>query len=195
MTDVPTTLRPAPFPLEGERVVVRGFRDEDAPAVFAAVQESIEHLRPWLSWYRSHPEVGATLDYLRRSQALYLTREAFHLGIFNREGNFLGGCGLLPRDWAVPSFEIGYWIRSSEEGKGQVTEAVRLVTAAAFAPLEAQRVMIRCDARNQRSANVARRLGYRHEGTLRHYDRDTEGNLADVMIFALTPEEYASAAV
>src|SRR5262245_50811808 len=97
---------------------------------------------------------------------------------------FLGGTGLHRIHWDIPAFEIGYWLRVSEEGKGYMTETVRLLCRFAFETLQANRVEIRCDARNVRSAAIPKRLGFVHEATLRNQSRDTAGELRDTLIFA-----------
>jgi RimJ/RimL family protein N-acetyltransferase len=67
---------------------------------------------------------------------------------------------------------------------------VRLLVRFAFETLGANRVFLRCDARNVRSAAVAQRLGFVHEATHRNEARDHRGSLRDTMIFALTPDDY-----
>lgn len=185
-----SVLRPAPHVLTGNRIIVREYGDDDAEDVYAAIQESVEHIRPWLPWYNGHQSVDDTLAYIRHTQAEYVLRDAFEMGIFSLSGHYLGGCALRVQDWAIPSFIIGYWIRQSEEGKGYVTEAAALLTDSAFEMLGAERVLIYCDARNLRSARVAERLGYTHEGTARRARRDTSGQLSDVLNYALLRHEY-----
>ncbi len=87
--------------------------------------------------------------------------------------------------------EIGYWIRKSDEGKGYVTESVRLLTSYAFERLKANRVFIRCSTRNHRSEAVARRAGFVYEGTLRNSILDADGKLHDTVMFSLIPSEWA----
>ena len=100
------------------------------------------------------------------------------------DGMYVGGSGLHRMDWSVPCFEIGYWVRVSLEGQGYISEAVNGITQFAFNQLSAERLEIRCDARNTRSASVAQRAGYTLEGTLRHDSRDPQGNLRNTMIFS-----------
>ena len=92
--------------------------------------------------------------------------------------------------WSVPSFEIGYWIRTRSEGAGSITEATALLAAFAFDSLHAQRVRIRCDAANKRSAAVPQRLGFTHEATLRNEARRGDGSLRDTFEFGLTPDDF-----
>ncbi len=70
-----------------------------------------------------------------------------------------------------------------------MTEAVAAIARFAFEELNAQRVEIRCDNRNERSARVALRAGFALEGTLRHDSRDVEGALRDTQIYARLRDE------
>jgi ribosomal-protein-serine acetyltransferase len=104
-------------------------------------------------------------------------------------GMMIGGSGLHRIDWSIPKFEIGYWARTSHAGQGYITEAVNGITRFAFETLGAQRVEIRCDVKNERSAAVARRAGFALEGTLRQDARDhISGGLRDTHIFAQVRE-------
>jgi ribosomal-protein-serine acetyltransferase len=181
-----------PEELTGDRVVIRPYRLGDGQVVWQAVEESRAHLRPWLPWARQHQTPEETEAFLRRAHARWLTRESFDLSVWSRDGHFLGGLGLHPRDWDVPSFEIGYWIRTSAEGKGFVTEAVWLACRLAFERLGANRVHIQCDPRNVRSAAVPRRVGFLEEARLRNHARTPEGALRDTLIFAMTPPEFSA---
>lgn len=186
------TLMPLFEELRGTQVVVRPYQLEDADELFAAVEESRQHLWPWLPWVTQHQTVEDTRDFILRTQAKWLLREDdLTVGIFEADsGRYLGGSGLHVRGWDVPAFEIGYWIRASAEGHGYVAETVRLLTDFAFESLGAQRVMIRCDARNARSAAVAERLGFVHEAHLRNEVRThTDGALRDTLIFSLIPSD------
>ncbi len=95
-------------------------------------------------------------------------------------------------DWDVPRFEIGYWVRTSLQGQGYITEAVNGISKFAFEQLKAERMEIRCDARNERSAAVARRAGYTLEAKLRRESRAPDGSLRDTLIFALLRDEWTA---
>lgn len=182
--------RPSPGVLTGRRVIVRPYQDGDAPALYEAIVSSREHLQVWFSWVSIYHDAADALAYIRQSQSQAILRQDFALGMFDHHGAFLGGTGLHVRDWAVPAFEIGYWIRKDAEGQGIVSEAVRLVTTCAFEAMGAQRVMIRCNAGNDRSRRVAERAGFVCEGRFRNGERDTAGKLADTLYFAMVPADY-----
>jgi RimJ/RimL family protein N-acetyltransferase len=184
------TLVPLFEELRGERVIVRPYRVEDAEALNAAVQESRDHLRPWLPFADEHQSVEESRDFIIRSMARWLVREDCILSIWqSATGAFLGGTGFHPRDWEIGWFEIGYWLRASAEGHGYMTEAVRLVTDFLFEQLGAQRVEIRCDALNGRSAAVAKRLGFIQEARLRNIRQAADGSIRDTLIFSLIPSD------
>ncbi|HEU5347073.1 MAG TPA: GNAT family protein [Ktedonobacterales bacterium] len=186
------TLIPLFDELRGPRVVVRRYHPDDAEALFAAVEESREHIRPWLPWWNQHQTIEDTRDFILRAQARWLLREDMTVGFFEAEsGRYLGGSGLHPRGggWDVPAFEIGYWIRASAEGHGYVAETVKLLTDFAFSSLGAQRVTIHCDARNTRSVAVAERLGFVREAHLRNDARTAEGEVRSTLIFSLIPSD------
>lgn len=176
--------------LRGERVIVRPYREEDAAALHEAVAESREHIRPWLPFADLHQTVEESLLWIIEQKSQWIIRRNMNCAIVDKEtGRYLGGTGLHPREWVIPSFEIGYWLRASTEGKGYMSEAVQLLTDFAFDKLGAKRIEIQCDERNTRSANVARRLGYKQEGLLRNEFAAPDGSATNTLIFSLIPED------
>lgn len=173
--------------LDGDHIRIRSFQPGDAEEHFAAIAESRERVGRWLPWVPAYESVDDSRDTLARMQARWLTREDFDGGIFDRQsGVLLGGIGFHPRNWEFGYFEVGYWLRTSAEGRGYVTEAVRALTDHLFASLGARRVEILCNALNTRSAAVAERAGFVREAHLRNARRDVNGALSDTLIFALT---------
>ncbi len=180
-----------PERLEGPRVLLRRIRAEDAPVITESVVESLESLRPWMPWAHGERPDEQTRLYAARAEAGWLLRENLDMLILEREtGRHLGNIGVPRLNWPIRSFEIGYWLRTSAEGHGFMREAVQLLTRMAFDVLGANRVEIQTDSRNVRSANVARHLGFKLEGTLRNSAPDGYGQPSDRHIFALTPDDY-----
>lgn len=66
---------------------------------------------------------------------------------------------------------------------GYATEAVRALSEVALGLPEVQRVQIRCDPRNEASAAVARRAGFRHVTTLRNVKVDPKEPPRDSMVW------------
>jgi len=181
-----------PDSFETERLTICAPRLEAAQEVIDAVIESLPELRPWMPWAAEPPVLEGTIGRLRHSMAKWITREDLLLHVFLKgTSTFVMGSGLHRIDWQSGKFEIGYWVRTKFMGQGFVTEAVNGITAFAFQHLHANRVEIRCDALNIRSAAVAKRCGFLLEGILRHDSLDAGGELRSTMIFSkLSAHEF-----
>ena len=190
-SDTPPTLYELPHELRGVRVCLRPYAVGDGVAVQEAIEESHNHLRPWMAWTDSRRTVQECETYVRQALARWLTQEDVTVGMWDcSTERYVGGIWLYYTDRHVPAMGIGYWIRASAQGQGYVTEAVTLLCKLAFITFAAQRVSIQCDAANTRSANIPRRLGFVHEATLRNHSRNTMGELTDTLVFALTRDDY-----
>ncbi|MGH2493421.1 MAG: GNAT family N-acetyltransferase [Ktedonobacteraceae bacterium] len=177
--------------LRGERIIIRPYRESDAQDLFEAVAESRDHLRPWLPFADAHQTVEESRDWIIHTMAQWLLREELAMGMWNAAtSRYLGGTGFQVHSWDAGYFEIGYWIRASEEGHGYITEAVRLLANYAFDALKANRLEIRCDEQNVRSAAVPRRLGFVQEGCLRNDATTPDGSPRSTLIFSLIPGEW-----
>jgi RimJ/RimL family protein N-acetyltransferase len=186
------SLIPVPAEIRSDRLLLRPLQEADAGQVFAAIEESREHLAPWLSWPPNIQHPDDARDLCNRWAARWTLRTDLGLGMFSLgDGRFLGATGVDNPNWALRSFEIGYWLRTSAVGAGYVTEAVQLQTVLAFEALEARRVEIRCDPHNLSSRRVPERLGFVREGHLRNAWLDPLGQVRDTLVFAATPQDYA----
>lgn len=185
-------LRDFPDQIETERLIIRVPRAGDGAAMCEAVLESHDRLKPWFPWAQKVLSVEEYEVLMRKQQANFMLKEDMMLLVFLKEkGTLIGSSGLHPRGWAVPKFEIGYWIRTGYEGKGYVIEAVNGITKFGFETVGAKRILIRCDSRNLRSQSVAKRAGYIYEGTFRNFERRWDGDdLTDMMYFAKTDADY-----
>ena len=173
------------------RLLIRGPRIGDGAAMNAAILESLDELRPWMPWAQKAPSVEESEANTRASMARWVERTDLRLLVFRREdGLFLAGSGLHRMDWSVPSFEIGYWLRTSCTGQGYMTEAVMAIADFAFGRLCANRVQIHCEGTNARSRAVAERAGFTLEATLRDHKRSLSGELCDTLIFARLRQHY-----
>jgi RimJ/RimL family protein N-acetyltransferase len=189
----PPMLREIPTAFETERLLIRAHRPGDGAAVNEAVRESFAELKPWMPWAQAEPTVDESEEHARTACAHWIERTGLGLLLFLKGTDTLVGCsGLHGIDWKVPKFEIGYWCRTSFQGKGYITEAVRGITVFTFETLGARRVAIHCDARNERSRRVMVRAGYSLEAVLRNHEVAADGTVRDTVICSLIPEEYAA---
>jgi ribosomal-protein-serine acetyltransferase len=82
---------------------------------------------------------------------------------------------------------VGYWLRSSEVGKGYATEAVDALTSWALSELGAKRVELVTDERNVGSRAVAERCGFEFEGVLHNTMVRPDGSQSNSCVYARPP--------
>lgn len=179
-----------PEQFETERLLIRVPQPGDGRMINNAIRESFDELHAWMPWAQVVPSVAESETYVRESALRFRNREELPLLIVRKsDGMYVGSTGMHNIAWDVPRFEIGYWLRTGETGQGYMTEAVNGITAMAFNELKAERMEIRCDANNARSAAVALRCGYLLEAKLRHDSRAPDGRLRDTLIFCKLRED------
>ena len=184
-------LFPVPSLLETPRLVLRSFRTDDAPALHAAMVESITELRAhlwFLPWVAEAPTLQSAEVRCRKAEGNFVLRADLAYLVFDKSTHRLvASAGLHRTDWAVPKTEVGYWVRSSETGKGYASECVVALTTWALAELGAQRVELVTDERNQGSRAVAERCGFLLEGVHHNVMRGPEGELRHSCMYAKLP--------
>lgn len=174
-----------PESFETERLHIRAPLWGDGVSMNMAIGESLEELKPWMPFAQTFPTLDESEKFTREARLDFLKRNQLHMRIFNKAtGSFIGCSGLHRINWELRNFEIGYWIRSSCAGNGYMTEAVNGITDFAIRELEANRIEIRCSARNIKSAAVAERAGYTLEGILRRERLGLDGEMHDSKLFA-----------
>jgi len=179
-----------PVALESARLHLRCPRPGDGSIVQPGVAETISQLRRFpasLPWALAEPTVERSEAFCRDAQARYLGRTALPMLIFLKEGNtYVGSIGLHDIEWSIPKFEIGYWCRTSMQGKGLALEAVRRLSEFALHELKARRVEALPDEENHESRRLCERAGYVLEGIRRNDRVAPDGVLRSTCIFALT---------
>jgi RimJ/RimL family protein N-acetyltransferase len=157
---------PAPEGMHDDGTVLRRFTLDDAPAVAAAVRESMEHLAGWMPWAN---DTAATIAFQR--QRLGDTVRGYddddgswEYAICGPDGTIVGSCGIVVR--GDGRREIGYWVHAGHVGKGHATRAARLLTDVWRHQRAEPRIEIRCDEANIASASIPRKLGYELEAII-----------------------------
>jgi RimJ/RimL family protein N-acetyltransferase len=147
-------------------VVLRRHQPGDVDALHAVIEESRDHLLPFMPWAAQPRTDTATFvanvaeGWTSGENYNYLVTEP---GADGNDERLLGGCGLHRRGEPA-TIEIGYWLRPDAVGRGVMTAAAGVLRDAAFALDGISRVEIRCDVANVRSAAIPRRLGFVHVG-------------------------------
>jgi RimJ/RimL family protein N-acetyltransferase len=175
-------------------VLLRPYRGADAEAVLGAIDESREHLRPWVGWVDRYTTLDQTWAYCERCAAAWLARSDLSLGIFDSaSGGLLGGAGLHHPDWNARIFEISCWLRASAAYRGYGAEALWLLADLAFSALDAAMIKLQCDARNGPTRRLADKCGYVFQGRVRDGYSAPDGQTVDLLVYSLSPDDWRRA--
>src|SRR6266496_2040512 len=179
-------LREIPESIESQRLRIRPPRPGDGQLLFEAVRESLVDLRRFpasMPWALAEPSIETSEKYCREAYSNFLARRDLPLLLLLKDRDVVvGSSGLHRIDWRVPKFEIGFWGRSSYQGKGLITEGVAAIVNLAFENLDAHRVESLPDDANDRSCRLCERLGFALEGTLRNERVDPNGALRSTRV-------------
>jgi RimJ/RimL family protein N-acetyltransferase len=173
-------------------MVVRCYEPSDAPLLKEAVDASLDHLRPWMPWAHAEPQtVEQKVELLRAFRGQFDLGQNFVYGLFSRdEAQLVGGSGFHLRV-GDDAFEIGYWIRASEDGKGLATESTAALTRVGFEVCEVDRIEIHVEPENERSARIPQKLGYVEEARLRRrLYAAPGGEPRDMVVFTMFRSDY-----
>jgi len=183
-----------PYRIGSERLVIRCWEPDDAPAAKEAIDSSLDHLRAWMPWAHDEPQsLDEKVALLRYFRGEFDLEKNFVYGVFDRdESRVVGGSGLHPRG-GDGSLEIGYWIRADSVGQGLATELTAVLTRVGFELVGLERVDIQVDPANEVSQKIPRKLGFTLEGRLRRRlpPKDEGGQRRDALLFTMVREELA----
>jgi ribosomal-protein-serine acetyltransferase len=166
-------------------VVLRDYEMTDLDALWSAIEAERARLAAWMPFLRDAKTIE---DERRWLESVTAEPRGLAGGSLWRDDDLLGGVGLVADAFGIVA-EIGYWIRSSEEGHGLVTRACRALIDIAFDELELHRVVIRAGVENLRSRAVPERLGFTYEGIAREEGRGS-GGFYDLAVYGLLDREW-----
>ncbi|MEU3573229.1 GNAT family N-acetyltransferase [Kitasatospora sp. NPDC036755] len=157
---VPPHAAAPPRLIELDGGTLRRFDGEaDLPEFFAVIEESLDHLRPWMPWVAEHSR-AKTAEFLAGRAELWDSGREFTYAIVC-DGAIVGTCGLFRReDTPAEAREIGYWLHPAATGRGLATGAARALAAEAFRLPGVTHVEIVHDPANPASGAVPARLGF-----------------------------------
>ena len=158
-----------PNALRTSRLLLRPWRATDAAALLPVLEANIAHIGPWIPAHVSTPvPLQALAERLAGFANDFASGRAFRFAMLTPDGKqVLGEADLFPRNSTgrVPlaagdHVELGYWLDAAVTGQGLATEATRALFELAAELPGMTRVEIHCDAANERSAAIPRRLGF-----------------------------------
>lgn len=174
--------------LKGERVTIRPWRSDDAPAL--ARHANNRNVARQLRDRFPHPyTIADARQFIQMASGTRpTTMFAMVVG-----GEAVGGIGFFPgADVERFSAEIGYWLAEPYWGRGITAEAITLMSRYAFEMCNMLRLFALPFADNQQSIRVLEKAGYTREATLRA-SSVKYGQVRDQALFALVNDAWKGA--
>jgi len=172
------------------RVLIRPYRAEDIGVMYEAVRESIAEVSLWLPWCHAGYTIEETEAFVMAREEAWKNDEAYAFGVFDAvTGNYLGGVGLNFINRIHQCANLGYWVRSSQTGRGVASAATRLAARFALEHLGFQRIEILAAVGNHASQRVAEKAGATREATLRKRLL-VNGQPQDAVLYSLVAEDF-----
>ena len=173
MTTIPT--------LTTERLILRGLREGDAPAIAAL------HGDPQVTRYiRQQPEtsLGQAWDYIAGQIGHWTLKGCGKWAAVERSsGRLIGRIGFLNRPFDWPGLELGWTLSRDVWGRGLATEGALAALNWGFETLTADEVVSAIHPDNIPSVRVAERLGESHL-------RDTELSGVRHYVYGISRQEW-----
>jgi ribosomal-protein-alanine N-acetyltransferase len=168
--------------IETERLVLRPWKPEDAPALqrIASAKEIADGL---ISIPHPYPD-GAAADWIATAD----DKSGLRLAIVRRSDGALVGSIALSIEAEHRRAEAGYFVGVEHWGRGYATEALLAVLAHGFEELGLNRIYAHHFLRNPASGRVLEKAGMRREG-IRHRHTFKDGEYLDSAVYALLRSE------
>ncbi|MGB3414857.1 MAG: GNAT family protein [Microbacteriaceae bacterium] len=184
--------RPDPtVPLVGKIVTLRQLKDEDLPALFAAIGKPAVFSGGWGGGpanYRADYEEWKTFirGYLRSPEL----GNVYVVCLNAEQGRIIGTTTMTDFELKSGATHVGFTAYDPDYwGTGVNAECKLLLLGAAFEH-GFERVLIRADTTNKRSRLAIERLGAQYEGIMRHTKQDAEGRWVDSAIYSVLSGEW-----
>ena len=182
-----------PLRLVGERVIVRIAGPDDVAAILDYFERNRDFLKPF------EPTRSASFytETFWRSRVMsdshdYDEGRAMRCFLFDKQDDrtVLGMANFNSIIRGVAHHcTLGYGLGEHSEGRGLMREALELVIAHAFGPLNLHRIQANYMPHNRRSGGLLRRLGFQVEGYARDYLM-LDGQWEDHVLTSLTNQEW-----
>ena len=167
-----------------DRLVLRGFRDEDADDLF----EFLYQLRD--DEFEGYP--GITRQNCEKQLACRVGSDEYYAIQLKETGKVIGNIYLGNRDYNTK--ETGYIINENYRRRGYALEALTAVINQAFSS-GVHRIYAECDPRNTRSVMLLEKAGLRREAHMRrtvYFHKDANGDpiWKDTYVYAVLDTEF-----
>lgn len=161
---------------------------EIAEDIRDALSESYELHKTYLPWAVPIPAIEEVCSNMQKALKNFETHETEYRFFIRRlaDRRIVGCVGLHIRDIANGHYEIGYWVRGSEQGKGYISRGVRLIENYAVEEARATLIRIVTAESNMASRKVAERTGYQLEKVVESNRKLSTGDMDRTYVYCKT---------
>lgn len=169
--------------MKTKRLTLREFQDADLAAVHDYAQDA--ETTKYLEWGPN--TLKETTVFLNESLGFQKEkpRVTFDMAIISdNEQRLLGACSVTIIDKKKKIAALGYVINSKFWGQGYATEAANALAKFAFEELGMDKIMATCDALNEASESVMKKIGMTKEQKLSK-DKFIKGFYRDTLVYSI----------
>ncbi len=152
--------------IEGPRIRLQAREVSQAEELFHLIDRNRDELRPWMVWEERTQTVKDSQAFIEGMIEGWQFGDEYDYSIvLKKTGAMIGSFGFHTVDAFSRNCHLGFWLSKESQGKGYVTEAVKLGEEVAR-KLGFHRLIMTCNRLNTKSRAVAQRNGYRQESLL-----------------------------
>jgi len=161
-----------------------------AQEIFDLVERNRELFRTWLDWVDGSTSIEDTEAFITHELQNYANQKTLNCMIFYNN-RLVGNVALLDirKSYGIKRAFLGYWLDVDVHGKGVMHRAVKKMIALGFEHYDLDKITLQCAVLNNRSCNVAQKLGFTHEG-LQREEIKVNGKVMDVNVYALLKRDW-----
>lgn len=178
---------PAQIPtLSHGLVTLRPSTEQDIDAIFHACQDP---LIPEFTTVPANYTMDHAIEFVRNVPFAFAERREMLFVIDYGNGaakKFAGEISLHSVNIRNHTTEIGYWIDSTQRGKGIGTTATQMITELGLREIGFKRIEALVDIDNHASQKLLNSAGYEKEGIMRKKVTREDGRQIDMALFAAT---------
>ena len=121
--------------IETPRLLIKPIRPGDELALNEAINTSLESLRRWMPWAKD-PSLEATRRFVHYAASgwNYGDAHTFPFVVFHKQANKIISAACFGEESCPEKdyYEVGYWLETSFQGQGLISEVTNALTRYAF---------------------------------------------------------------
>lgn len=181
-----------PLSIETKRLIIRKYRKGDGESLFDLLESNDN--REYLKDHADEVSIVKTIDdaevRIRQFISDWVAYTRFVMGIWMKSSKtYIGQIWIEPKKWEVPSFELGWFLERTHQGKGIATEAAKGSIEFIFDHLNAHKIIVFTRDDNVPSYKLAERCGFSKEGYFKDHSI-SNGKRYGLYCYALFKHEY-----